>query len=146
MKKVERIILIDDDETNNFISEGIISRLNMAEHVHVFMNGDEAITFIEHECLHGNEMCSSIIILDHLMPVMDGKEFMQEFNRLKISNREEVFVLLLAVHTSAEDIKQFHMLGIQDYTSKPLDETTLWKTYHKYWERKQLIQNNIEKH
>jgi CheY-like chemotaxis protein len=140
LKKVDRIILIDDDEANNFISEGLISRLEIAKEINVFLNGDEAITFIEHNCMNGTEMCTSIIILDHLMPVMDGKEFLQELNKLKISNRDEVYVLLLAVHTNEKDIKEFQELGIQDFTSKPLAEVSLWEAYHKYWDRRYISQ------
>jgi CheY-like chemotaxis protein len=135
VKKVERVILIDDDQTNNFVNEGIITRLNIAERVHVFTNGDEAITFIEHECLEGRRICSSIILLDHWMPVMDGMEFLEELNRLGISNRDEVYILLLAVHTSAEELGRYQDLGIQDFTSKPLDEITLLEACHQYWER-----------
>ncbi len=122
MKKVERVLLIDDDEINNFINELLLRGLNVTDELHVFKNGKEALEFITENCIINSKLCPGLIILDHHMPVMDGMEFMQELNKLEGIDKKDLVVLLLAASTSVHDLEKFKELGIILTTDKPLSE------------------------
>ncbi len=67
------------------------------------------------------------------MLVMDGMELMQELNRTGSIKWHKVVFILLAVHTSGEDIAAFQQFGVQEYTPKPLSEEVIWNAYQKYF-------------
>ncbi|ASV32170.1 response regulator [Maribacter cobaltidurans] len=65
-----KVLLIEDDETTNFIHK-IALRKEGLEEVHEVLNGLDAFHFLEKDC-------PDLIFLDINMPIMDGWEFLQE--------------------------------------------------------------------
>jgi CheY-like chemotaxis protein len=141
MKKIDRILLIDDDEINNFINELLLRGLDLTDQFHVFKNGKEALAFIKESCIVDEKLCSGLIILDHYMPVMDGMEFMEELNKINHTNSHEFVVLLLAATTSPADLKKFEALGIADTTDKPLSEEKVLEVCELYHKRRKESKN-----
>lgn len=134
MRKIKKILLIDDDEVNNFINKAILERLNIAEEIITVLNGKDALEYLKQHCFSDKSICPHFIILDHLMPVMDGIDFMEEINLLKFREKEkQTKILLLASHATPEDIEVYEELGIDDYTPKPLSEETVLELWKKYW-------------
>lgn len=133
MRKIKKILLIDDDEINNFINKGILTKLNIAEEIVTLTNGKLALNYIQENCFSNHNVCPHFIILDHLMPVMDGIDFMEELNSLKFKEKEQSKILLLASHATEEDIEVYTELGIDDHTPKPLSEEIVIELWKKYW-------------
>jgi CheY-like chemotaxis protein len=133
MRKIKKILLIDDDKINNFINKGILTKLNIAEEIVALTNGKLALDYIKENCFSNHKVCPHFIILDHLMPVMDGIDFMEELNNLKFKEKEQSKILLLASHATEEDIEVYNELGIDDYTPKPLSEEIVIELWKKYW-------------
>ncbi len=133
MRKLNKILLIDDDKINNYLNEILLQDLNIAEEIKVVLNGQLALDYILDSCKSTQKICPELIILDHYMPVMDGIEFMEALNKEDFINRANVVFILLAIHSTKEDIETFKKLGVQEFTSKPLSKETVLEVYHKYW-------------
>ena len=142
MKKLKKILLIDDDEINNFINVHILQKLNIAEKIKVAKNGKEALDFIKDTCGPNDLICPEFIILDYKMPVMDGIEFLENLHKLKFQNWHEVIFLALAAHLKEDTIEELRRLGVQEFTSKPLSEELIMELYGKYWAQKAETKRN----
>lgn len=139
MKKLNTILLIDDDQINNYLNEVLLKELGIAQAVKVVLNGKQALEYLldhceaTHKSEHKRSFCPELIIFDHHMPVMDGMEFIQALNQIGFVNRQEVVFILLAIHTAQEDIEAFKGLGVQEFTNKPLSKEIVMDAYHKYF-------------
>ena len=116
MKKLERIMLIDDDQITNTYNEFILRKLKIADHFIVFQDANKAIKYFEsdHEQI-------DLILLDLNMPLMDGWEFVEEFEKIQLSY-EAIIVVVLTSSADIDDrerVKQFK--SIKKFINKPLD-------------------------
>lgn len=132
MRKLKEVLLVDDDEVNNFVSMRLLEKLEISEVVLLAKNGKEALDTIQKKC-SPDFVCPEFIILDHQMPVMDGIEFMEHLNNMNFSNRNKIVILILAAASKQEDLDKFKKLGVTEFTSKPLSEKTVVNVYKKYW-------------
>ena len=108
------ILLIEDDRT---IAAIVLDRLKL-EGIHTLhaRNGQEGLSMVDN--------CDiSLIILDIVMPVMDGFEFLERLS--KIPNRKKVPILILTAMGSKEDIVRGFKLGADDYMLKPFAPSEL---------------------
>ncbi|QMU29530.1 response regulator [Adhaeribacter radiodurans] len=134
MEKLKKILLVDDDPTNNYLNERLLKSLQIAEEVKVLTDGKLALDYILENCFTENHYCPGLVILDHHMPVMDGLELMEALNKNGIIKSLEIVFLLLAVHTKPEEQEAFRKLGVQEFTPKPLSKRTIREAHLKYWE------------
>ncbi len=130
MVKLKRILLVDDDNINNFINQRLIKKLNIAEEVNVAVNGEEAIKVIKNTC--DNE-CPDLILLDINMPVMDGFEFLEEYKKLPIPNKDKVVIVMLTTSTNQNDMGRSKNIPIRGFLNKPLTEDKLTKIMKDYF-------------
>ena len=124
MRKLERILLIDDDIVNNFLNIRIIENLHLANEIKTFLNGEEAIHYLEWYCVQEGKKCPELILLDLNMPVMDGFEFLNIFNKLKFK-KQHVEIAILTSSQDDRDLKRVKSFGIQYYLNKPLTKENL---------------------
>ncbi len=67
-----------------------------------------------------------VVLLDWMMPEMDGLEVLAELKRDPIT--EDIPVLMLTAKGMAADIQKALELGADDYITKPFDPTSLGQT------------------
>jgi CheY-like chemotaxis protein len=118
------IMLIDDNEVDNFINRKTIDNQKFAERIYVHTSSRSALEFLNN-FQQINELpdylLPSVIFLDISMPVMDGYGFMKEFEKLRADFRERIRVVILTSSTSELDISRFNgMDSIIGYYNKPL--------------------------
>lgn len=77
-------------------------------------NGEEALNVLETEHI-------DLIILDVMMPVLDGYGFLKEIR----SSGSEVPVLVITARDSSEDVRKAFTLGTDDFMVKPVDEVEM---------------------
>lgn len=130
MKKLKKIMLVDDDFINNYINEKLLNKLELAEQVVVLKNGKEGLDFLKE---NSEGVCPELIFLDNQMPVMDGVEFMENLKKINFRNFKEVVVMLLVATVNDSDIEKYKELGVNEFTSKPLSEKVILDTVNKYW-------------
>ena len=133
MKKLSKILLVDDDATNNFLNEKLLTDLKIAQEIQVLTNGELAFDYLMAHCAAPNPGCPALVVLDHHMPIMDGLEMMEALQASGVLKKMEVVFLLLAIHSSPQDQEAFKKLGVQEFTPKPLSKKTVMAAYTKYW-------------
>jgi response regulator RpfG family c-di-GMP phosphodiesterase len=113
------ILLIDDDNINNFVTENVIKKMNVANYIEKKLNGHEGLEFVQHNN-------PDLIFVDINMPVMDGMEFLQEFNKINKEQRVIIYLMHTAPLTSSqkEKISKVHLNG---NIEKPLNKEKLCK-------------------
>ncbi len=122
MKKVNSIMLIDDDAATNFYHKIIIQRLNCSNRIEVFDDATEALQYLENA-----EELPDIIFLDINMPKMNGWEFIEEIVKNgmnEILNDSTIVVLTTSLNSNDKE-KALKYGIISDFRLKPLTKETL---------------------
>ena len=88
-KKLNCILLVDDDPDDNFYHQIIINEMNIVNHIDIAINGIEAITYLKKE----NQIPPEIIFLDINMPKMNGWEFLEQYKHLGIAQKDRKSVV-----------------------------------------------------
>jgi DNA-binding response OmpR family regulator len=130
VKKINRILLIEDDEATNFMHERLISYLQIADEVIVKTNGKEALQYLE-ALLYSNQLhlIPSLVILDINIPGMNGFDFIKEYKRLNYTKPKTKFVIVTS-SDHIDDIIRIKYLAKYDYVIKPLTEEKLLSIYN----------------
>ena len=125
MPKLNCILLIDDDNITNFINERLIRKLNVSNQIKIALNGEEGIQYIQNLC-EKDELCPELILLDINMPVMNGFEFIREFENFKIKNKDKVKIVILTTSKNIKDVELLKSIGNFEFINKPLTEEKLF--------------------
>ncbi|MDO1451538.1 response regulator [Rhodocytophaga aerolata] len=133
MKKLKKILLVDDDRVNNYLNEALLEELNISNTISIEENGERALQHLLEHCEATEGICPQLVILDHRMPVMDGLELMKELNERGFIASQQIIFILLGVHSTKEHILEFQKLGVQEYTEKPLSQQVVLDAYRKYF-------------
>src|SRR4051812_17510896 len=92
MKRLNCVLIIDDDKISNYITENVIRGIEAAIKISSVTDGKKGLDFLKYQCGgEDNYFCPDLILLDINMPFMDGKEFLK--NLCKINNSVQVVVL-----------------------------------------------------
>lgn len=115
-KKNEKIkILVVDDEPN--IVQTLQDRLEMNDYLVVTANnGKEGLETALRER-------PDIILLDVIMPVMDGHEMLEALRQNP--EGKDCSVIMLTARSQMQDIARANACGIEDYIVKPFDLSEL---------------------
>ncbi len=118
-----RLLLVDDEEMFlEFLSRRLIS---YQYDVTICLSGENALEMtIEHDF--------DVVILDVLMPGMDGIETLGEIKKI----RPLTEVIMLTGHASRESGIEGMKLGAYGYLSKPCDTEDLIAKINKAYDRK----------
>lgn len=103
------ILVADDDKNTRRLFKAVLEkdgyRVSTAE------NGEEALAVMDRESI-------DLVVLDVMMPVMDGYEFTKTLRE----TRNELPILMVSARQLPEDRKQGFLAGTDDYITKPVDE------------------------
>lgn len=112
---IKKILLVDDDKAANFLNRLTLKASHVSCAVDEALDGKHALNLLEQT---GD--CPDLIFLDINMPVMDGFQFLDEFDaRGKCHGRCHIYVLT----SSVRDEDRHAALGyehVKGYFEKPL--------------------------
>jgi CheY-like chemotaxis protein len=136
MQKIESVLLVDDDFASNYLTEIIIKDMRFTDKVFSVRDGKAALDFMKQYCLHVQEnpgqICPDLILLDINMPVMDGFEFLDEYEKLPIDKSSPTFIVLLTTSTNRRDVEKAKKYKVTAYLEKPLSEEKLKRALAEY--------------
>ena len=117
MKKVERILLVDDDADDQIYFRDAVNELNETLKCEVANNGQEALEKIEQPPL------PDCIFLDLNMPVMNGYECLAH---LRSEDRyKNIPVVIFTTSKNVQDIDLARRMGANLFFTKPTNFSTL---------------------
>ncbi len=124
------VLLVDDDSVSNFINELTLQEMNFSNLIHVSENGKEALHYLT-QSLRGFEESPDLIFLDINMPVMDGFQFLEEFEKLPLAKRKSIRVIMLTSSSATLDMSKAKRYNINGYIVKPLCKSKLEEVFKK---------------
>jgi CheY-like chemotaxis protein len=130
--KFKAVMLIDDNEIDNLINQKIIEASNICEHIFTHTGGKSAIEFLRNiekiAPLTNNQGLPEIIFLDIDMPLMDGFQFLDEFDTLGSATKEYCKIVMLTSSINPQDMsKSKKYQYVKKYLNKPLTQESLRK-------------------
>ena len=125
MKTLNCVLLVDDDNVNNFLTEKVIQKIGLCRKVKTSLNGEEALLYLAKNCCSFQDDYPELILLDNNMPEMNGIEFMESFNQINFNSNNRVKIVVLTASENPRDKEQLEKLGVEAYLTKPLTEEKL---------------------
>ena len=116
-RNLPQLLVVDDSEMNREILKEILGK---EYRILEACDGNEALEMLEQ---YGTEI--SLVLLDIIMPKMDGFEVLAYMNRDKWI--EDIPVIMISSEGSESYIRRAYELGASDYISRPFDTKVVYQ-------------------
>ena len=115
------ILLVDDDEINNFISIKLIKKAVDNADIKACLNGKFAIDELSEIQRQDPSKLPDYILLDINMPIMNGWEFLDEYKRIGIDPMGKSKIFIISSSVFSNDISKARSYPlVKNFVSKPL--------------------------
>jgi CheY-like chemotaxis protein len=106
---LDLVLLVDDDETTNYLNERLLNEMQVAKEILVLKNGKEALEYLAKSNaapLDPKHKRPDLIFLDIKMPVMDGFTFLEEYEKRGLDTGNHMIILMLTSSASFYDLER----------------------------------------
>lgn len=125
-RKLDCILLIDDDEPTNFLNQVIIESSGCTKQIKSVQSGEEALAYLKNQCVDGTAFSPDLIFLDINMPAMNGWEFLEKYRTLTNEFKMKVVIVMLTTSLFPEDVALANEIPeVAAFEHKPLTEEKL---------------------
>jgi CheY-like chemotaxis protein len=137
-KKLNCILLIDDDEPTNFMSNMELEEANCTKHIQIADSGKKALSYLTAADPINNQINEmpypELIFLDINMPAMNGWEFLDKLKELKTEKEPEIVIIMLTTSINPDDkLKAEKMPLVAGFENKPLTSEIIQSVMKKYF-------------
>lgn len=119
----KKILVVDDNEINRFVATELLAyteaEIDKAE------SGKECLKLVAKNCY-------DFILLDHIMPEMDGIQTLQELRKMTDNNSKDAKIIVLTANAIQGAKEDYLSKGFDDYLSKPIDMADVEKVLGRY--------------
>lgn len=124
-KQINKVMLIDDNEADNFLHKIIIEESNLAHSISIANDAYEAIDIIK-ESNTDSVDSPDLIFLDINMPGINGWEFLDQISDILPQLSPQPIIIMLSTSQNPEDINRADQHPkIQEFHNKPLSSEIL---------------------
>lgn len=125
-----RVLVVDDSSVNLMIVEGLLKKTQMQ--LDMVESGKAAIE-------KSNEVKYDIILLDHMMPEMDGVETLKHLRNDEGSLNKDSIIIALTANVIEGARETYLDAGFTDYLGKPIEPEKLEAAVKNYLPKELLI-------
>jgi len=112
------LLVIDDDDINIFIIKKIVEKTGFPVNMVAKTNGQLAIDYLS-EIVGNAEEFPHLILIDINMPVLNGWEFIEAYEKMNITKAVDMYMLSSSVYENdIEKAKTYKV--VKGFISKPL--------------------------
>lgn len=127
-----KLLVVDDVAMNLKVVSGLLKDTEI--NIDTATNGEDALTLVE-------ENRYDLILLDHMMPVMDGIETLQCMRELKDFDINKTPVVMLTANAVVGAKDSYMQAGFTDYITKPIREEVLLSIVKKYLPQDLIVES-----
>lgn len=123
------IMLIDDEEVDNFINEQLIMSYRFSKYVYVNTSSNSALEFLNNLATASKEfpqVFPDVIFVDINMPIVDGFQFIHSFQKTLERTPKKPKLVILTSSVSTDDKERSKALSKDIvFLNKPLTQQLL---------------------
>ena len=123
--KKANFIIVDDSELDCFIAEKMVRHSGAGKNIKTFLEADLALQYIK-QLEAPADKSRTIILLDILMPIMSGLDFVEEFEKLPSEVQEKFLIVAFTSSMNKKDMTRMKSYKSVKYLfDKPLSPEVL---------------------
>jgi len=127
--RYNNIMLIDDNELDNFINEKILEANLFSKKIYVNTSARSALEFLNNVITMGSDftnMYPEVIFVDINMPIMDGFQFIEYYKKNLVEKMQNPKIVILTSSVYHEDKQKAGAISDNIvFLNKPLTQSML---------------------
>lgn len=137
-KKLDLILLVDDDVNDNFFHRMAIEEAGVANRIAECYDGEDALNFLKKEAQYKDQDTPyprpDLIFLDINMPKVNGWEFLEEYEKLPdFMQGGPVIVMITSSINPKDEDKATKFRSLKEYYNKPLNKEMVIEIINKHF-------------
>ena len=140
------VLLVEDSPGDVRLTQEALRDANRAVHLHVAVDGIEAMAFLNREGPHARAPRPDLILLDLNLPKMDGREVLAQIKADQ--NLKTIPTIILTTSEAEADITKSYQLRANCFLSKPVQLEAfenLVKSINDFWLNKAKLPHQGER-
>lgn len=117
MGTIEKLLVVDDDDVNNFILKELFQESEIADEIIIKSSVDAALDYLQDK----QHTIPQLILLDINMPIKDGFDFLEEYEELGLAENPTKIVLLTSSLFDKDKAAVVKYESVIDFIIKPMD-------------------------
>ncbi len=97
VQRIRRVMLVDDDSTDNFLHRRVLEKSGIVESIVSFEHAEDALAYLKNQSYGVDLIC-----IDFNMPRMNGAEFLTEYEKLDYQDGCRPAVMILSTSIGPE--------------------------------------------
>jgi CheY-like chemotaxis protein len=119
LRRGPRILLVEDNEDDVFITRRSFQKTDPNAEISHVSNGVECLKYLRQEAPYETSPLPDLVLLDINMPLMDGREVLEELSA--DPKLRQIPVVVLTTSESNSEVREMYRLKCNTYITKPVD-------------------------